>query len=453
MTYDLVVLGGGPGGVDCALEAARLGLKAALVERAELGGTCLNRGCIPTKLFLGATDCVHELAAQAKLKVAAGSIEVDLPALQKRKGQMLGGNRKAIAKTLADAGVDLVRGAGRLASATELAVKTDEGETSLAFAHLVVATGSRPTAFPGMEPDGKCVLNSDQILDLDAAPASLIIVGGGVIGLELGRFFSRLGAKITVVEALERVAPFEDPEVSKTVASLAKREKWKLLTGKRVATLVTEGDKALLTLEDGATLEAELALVATGRGPNTAGLGLEEAGATLGRGGFVEVDDHLQAAPGISCIGDANGIAMLAHTASHQGRYVARRLAAAEDVPYESGPIPWCIYGAPESFRVGLMAEELKAEGLTPEVSQAPLAANPIAQSHASAQGFVKAVWLDGRLAGLTGVGHGVSHLVTQATIAVREGWTPQDADRFIWAHPTLDEALHAALTSAPSKA
>ena len=278
-------------------------------------------------------------------------------------------------------------------------------------------------------------------------------MGGGVIGLELGRFFSRLGAKITVVEALERLAPFEDPEVSKTVASLAKREKWRLLTGKRVATLATEGDHALLTLEDGSTLEAELALVATGRGPNTAGLGLEEAGATLRRGGFVEVDEYLQAAPGISCIGDANGIAMLAHTASHQGRYVARRLAAAEDVPYESGPIPWCIYGAPESFRVGLMAEELKAEGLEPEVSQAPLAANPIAQSHASAQGFVKAVWLDGRLAGLTGVGHGVSHLVTQATIAVREGWTPQDADRFIWAHPTLDEALHAALTATPAKA
>lgn len=448
MTYDLVVLGGGPGGTDCAIEAARLGLKTALVERAELGGTCLNRGCIPTKLFLGATDCVHELHAQAKLKVASGSIEVDLPALQKRKGQLLAGNHKAIQKSLADAGVELIRGMGRLASATELVVETEEGEERVAFAHLAVATGSRPTAFPGMEPDGVRVLDSDHILDLEEAPSSLIIVGGGVIGLELGRFYSRLGAKVTVVEALERIAPFEDPEVSKVLASLAKREKWKLLTGKRVQTLVTDGDQALLTLEDGKTLTADLALVATGRGPNTDGLGLENAGVTLGHGGFVNVDAHLQAAPGISCIGDANGIAMLAHTASHQGRYVAQRVAAKADAPYEPGPIPWCIYGTPESFRVGRMADELKEEGLEPEVSAFQLAANPIAQSHASAQGFVKAVWLDGRVVGLTGVGHGVSHLVTQATVAVQEAWTAEDADRFIWAHPTLDEALHAALTA-----
>ncbi|WP_461210722.1 dihydrolipoyl dehydrogenase family protein [Desulfocurvus sp. DL9XJH121] len=446
--YDLVVLGGGPGGLDCALEGARLGLSTALVERGHLGGTCLNRGCIPTKLFLGATDCVHELAAQAKLKIASGDIGVDLPALQKRKEQILSGLRKAQETRLAQAGVALVHGSGRLAAPGLLAVDTDQGVAELACGRLVVATGSRPTAFPGMTPDGDRVLDSDGILDLQEAPESLIIVGGGVIGLELGRFFSRLGAAVTVVEALERVAPFEDPEVSKTIAQLAKREKWKILTGKRVQSLATRDGQALLTMEDGETLSASLALVATGRGPLTAGLGLEDAGAVLDRRGFVQVDEHLEAAPGISCVGDANGKAMLAHAASHQGLYAARRAAGETDAPYTPGPMPWCIYGAPESIRVGQMPGELKDAGVATEVSTAQLAANPIAQAHASAQGFVKAVWADGRVAGITAVGHGVTHLVTQATLVVAQAWSPEDADKIIWAHPTLDESLLAALTA-----
>jgi len=453
--FDLVVLGGGPGGVDCALEAAALGLSTALVERAELGGTCLNRGCIPTKLFLGATDCVHEMHAQARLRLLSGEIRVDLDALQKRKGQMLAGSRKAIEQQLAGAGVALLRGPGTVRSASELEVATDQGPVAVEFGRLVVATGSRPTAFPGLEPDGDRVLDSDAILDVTTAPASLIIVGGGVIGLELGRFFARLGAAITVVEALDRLAPWEDPEVSATIAALCKREKWALHLGSRVKSLRTVDGAALLELESGQTLGAELALVATGRGPNTAGIGLETAGVRLGRGNFPEVDDCLLAAPTVAVIGDANGKAMLAHAASHQGRYAARHAAAhaagREHGPYAPGPMPWCIYGAPQTVRVGRMAAELLAQGLEPRVSTAQLAANPIAQSHASAQGFVKVVWLDGRVVGVTAVGHAVANLVTVATVMVRDGWTREGAEALIWAHPTLDEALYHALTAAPA--
>lgn len=455
LRFDLVVLGGGPGGVDCALEAAALGLSTALVERSELGGTCLNRGCIPTKLFLGATDCIHEMHAQARLRLLEGEIRVDLAALQKRKGQMLAGSRKAIEKQLADAGVALLRGQGVVRSASALEVATDQGPVAVEFGRLVVATGSRPTAFPGLEPDGDRVLDSDAILELDKAPASLLIVGGGVIGLELGRFFARLGAAITVVEALDRLAPWEDPEVSAAIAALCKREKWTLHLGSRVKSLRTVDGAALLELESGQTLGAELALVATGRGPNTTGIGLEAAGVRLGRGNFPEVDDCLLAAPTVAVIGDANGKAMLAHAASHQGRYAARHAAAQaagrEHGPYAPGPMPWCIYGAPQTVRVGRMAAELLAQGLEPRVSTAQLAANPIAQSHASAQGFVKVVWLDGRVAGVTAVGHGVANLVTAATVMVRDGWTREDADALIWAHPTLDEALYHALTAAPA--
>lgn len=449
--FDVVVLGGGPGGVDCALEAAGHGLTVALIEKSELGGTCLNRGCIPTKLFLGATECAHELHAQSKIKLASGSIDFNLPALQKRKNQLLSGNRTALEKRLTAAGVKVFKSEGKLTSAKTVAVTTDdEGAVTLEFGKLVIASGSRPTAFPGMEPDGDRVLNSDHILDVEEIPSSLIIVGGGVIGLELGRFFSRLGTKIIVVEALDRLAPWEDPEVSKVFAQLCKREKWKLHLGKRVKSLVSKDGKAELTLESGDVMEADIALVATGRGPNTDGIGLEDAGVPLRKGNFVDVDDNLLAMPDIYAIGDANGKAMLAHAAEHQGNYVAAHIAGKTDAPYAPGPMPWCIYGAPESMRVGAMVDELKAEGHAPQVTTFQMAANPIAQSHGMAQGFVKLVWLDGKVVGATAVGHGVSHLVTQATIMVRDQWTRDDARSIIWAHPTLDEALLHALKAAP---
>ncbi len=444
---DLVILGAGPGGLDCAFLAAKLGLSVAVVEADLLGGTCLNRGCIPTKLFLGVTACVHELHAQARLKLLTGDIAVNLPALQKRKEQMLSGSRKALLNRLQSLGISLYQGRGRVVSASSLQVETaGEQVKELGFEHLVVATGSRPTAFPGMEPDGHCVLNSDHIMDIDAIPESLIIVGGGVIGLEFGRFFARLGTAITVVEALPVLAPFEDPDVSKALIQAAKREKWKLMTGERVAGLVTENRQAKLVLENGEVFFAEKALVATGRGPNTLDIGLEQAGVTLGKGHFAEVDAYLQAASCISCIGDANGLAMLAHAASHQGEYVAKRLAGKTHAPYHSGPMPWCIYGVPESMRVGQMETELTEKGQSPHVTTFQLAANPIAQSHAHAQGFVKIIWLDGKVVGITAVGHGVTHLVTSATLIVRDGWTKEDVHRLIWAHPTLDEALREAL-------
>ncbi|NJB67358.1 dihydrolipoamide dehydrogenase [Desulfobaculum xiamenense] len=446
--FDVVILGGGPAGHACAVEASACGRSVAVIEASELGGTCLNRGCIPTKLFLGATDCVHELAAQAKMRVASGSIAIDLPALQDRKAKMLAGNRQAIEKDLSARGITLLRGRGTVVAPGMVDVVTAEGTVRVEYGDLVVATGSRPTAFPGMTPDGDRVLDSDGILDLSDVPQSMVIVGGGVIGLELGRFFARLGTSITVVEALDRLAPWEDPEVSKTIAQLCKREKWTIHTGKRVASLVSDGGRARLVLESGDEILAEVALVATGRGPVTEGLGLENAGCRLDRRGFVTVDERLRAADHVWAVGDVNGKAMLAHAASHQGAYVARCISGCDTGNYTPGPMPWCIYGAPETMRVGEMPAELEARGLHPRVSRAMLAANPIAQAHASVQGFVKIAWVDGRVHGVTAVGHGVAHLITQATIMVRDGWTAEDARRIIWAHPTLDEALRHALTA-----
>lgn len=448
-TYDLVVLGGGPGGFDAAVEAAAAGLKTALVEAADLGGSCLNHGCIPTKLWLGATSAIEELAAQTKVRVASGEIRVDFTALQSRKDRHIAATRKAMGSRLAQLGVDLLTGRGRVAGPNALEVKCADGVKPLAFRNLLVATGSRPAAFPGLTPDGARVLDSTGFLALTAMPKSLIVVGGGFIGLEMAQAAHRLGAHITIVDALPRLAGLEDPEVSKALETVFKRQGWDIRLGVKVASVVTQGDSAVLTLEGeaaGEELLAECALVAIGRRPNSADLGLESLGVELSGPGFIKTNEHLEAAPDVYAVGDVNGRMLLAHAASHQAHYVVERLLDQARGTYESGPVPSILYGSPEVLRVGLMAEEAKAGGEDVLVSRAQLIANPIAQAHAATQGFVKCVWRQGRVAGITAVGADVSRMAVAASLIVHAGWTREDAAGFMFPHPTLDESLKAAL-------
>ena len=445
MTYDLVVIGAGPGGFDAAVEGAGYGLKVALVEKNFLGGTCLNRGCIPTKLWLGATSAIEELHNQAKLKVASGEVKVDFPALQARVQKHLIGTRKAMAMQLTKLGVDLVEGVGRLRDG-KVAVETGDGEQILEYKNLVLATGAKPVFFPGLEPDGDCVLDSDMFLALDEMPKSLVVIGAGFIGLEMAQVAHRFGAKVTVVDAMDRVAPLEDPEVSKALQSVFKRWKWDVLLEKRVAGVTTENGKGVLTFDTRDKIEADKILVAVGRGPVTDGLGLNEAGVELMMRKIV-VDENLMAAPNIYAVGDANGLIQLAHAASHQAHYVAARIAGKVDTPYESGPVPSVLYGAPEVMRVGLMENEAFLTDFdTTETSKAMLAANPMAQAHAATQGFVKVIWSAGKVVGITAVGHDVSRLATPATLIVQQGWTDDDVHKTIFPHPSLDESLLVAL-------
>ncbi len=446
-TYDLIVLGGGPGGFDAAVEAAASGLRTALVEAAELGGTCLNAGCIPTKLWLGATEAVDELAAQAKVRVAAGEVRVDFAALQARKDRHIAATRKAMNLRLASLGVTLVPGRGRLAGSGVVVVDGPAGASSLNCQTVIVATGSRPSAFPGLEPDGARVLDSTGFLALPAMPQRLLVVGGGFIGLEMAQAAHRLGARITVLDALPRLAGLEDPEVSKALEAAFKRQGWDIRLGVKVAGVATRGEAAVVTLDGGEELSADIALVAVGRRPNSADLGLESVGARLTRpGGPIATDADLLAAPDVYAVGDVNGRMQLAHAASHQAHHVVQRLLGKASGPYDSGPVPSILYGAPEALRVGRMAEEAKADGEAVLVSRAQLIANPIAQAHAATQGFVKCVWRQGRLVGVTAVGAGVSRLAVAASMMVKAGWTREDAEGFMFPHPTLDESLKAAL-------
>lgn len=446
MQYDLIVIGGGPGGFDCATHAASLGLKTALVEAGRLGGTCLNAGCIPTKLMLGATSAIHELESQARMKIATGEITLDWTALQAKKNTLLAGTRKAMEARLESLGVTLFYGHGRILDAGRVEVSADISSIALQTKNIVLATGAHPSAFPGLMPDHDRVLDSTSFLALETVPESLIVVGAGFIGLEMAQTAHRMGAKVTIVDLVDRVASLEDPDCSKQLLSAFKRIKWTFHLGVRVDSVVTAGESALLTLTDGTTIVASHALVAVGRSPNNSNLGLDVTAAQLTGQGFVLTDSHLRAAENLFAVGDINGRIQLAHAAEHQGRYVAEFIAGKTEIPYAHGPIPSVLYGTPECIRVGKMAYELEDLGQDCAVSVAQWAANPIAQSHCAAQGFCKVVWSDGRIVGVTAVGHEASRLVTAATIMVQQAWTREDATNLIFAHPTLDEILKQAL-------
>ncbi|MDD4731311.1 MAG: FAD-dependent oxidoreductase [Desulfovibrio sp.] len=446
MQYDLVVIGAGPGGYDCAVHAAGLGLRTALVERDALGGTCLNRGCVPTKLMLGATASIEELQAQARIKVARGDIAVDWSALQNRKDKLLAGSRKAMNARLKSLGIDLYDGHARVAGPGRVEVSAETASVVLECTDLVLATGCRPSSFPGLVPDGRAVLDSDAFLDLTTMPESLIVVGGGVIGLEMAQAAHRMGAQIHLFEALERVAATEDPDVSQALQAIFRRRRWNVKTGVKVRSVTTENERAVLVLEDDTQVEAEKALIAVGRRPNTEELGLESLDVKQRGPGWVTVDEHLCAAPHVYAIGDVNGRIQLAHAASDQARYVARLLAGKTQSTYAPGPVPGVIYGSPECLRVGTMVEELEAQGKKYAVTSSAWAINPIAQAHAAPQGFVKVVWHKDRVVGITAVGHDASRFTAAATIMVRDGWTKEQAESLIFAHPTLDEALMHAL-------
>ncbi len=449
MKYDLIVIGAGPGGFDCAIHAAKLGLKTAIVEMEKLGGTCLNVGCIPTKLMLGATSAIHELEAQARMKIATGEVRVDWGALQSKKEKLLAGTRKAMDKQLADLGVDMFYGCARLLGQGRVEVAAEISSVVLEGKNIVLATGAKPSAFPGLTPDHDRVLDSTSFLALEKAPESLIVVGAGFIGLEMAQTASRMGAQVTVVDLLDRIAALEDPDSSKQLQSAFKRAKWKFHLSVRVKSVKSVGNKAVLTLDDGTTIEATHALIAVGRSPNTAELGLENSAAKLTKQGFIVTDEQLLAAENIFAIGDVNGRIQLAHAAEHQGRYVAELIAKKTDAPYECGPIPSILYGSPECIRVGSMVHEL-GEKDECAVSTAQWAANPIAQSHCAAQGFCKVVWSKGHVVGVTAVGHEASRLATTATIMVSQKWTREQASKLIFAHPTLDEILKQALLAEP---
>lgn len=451
MSYDLVVIGSGPGGYVCAIRAAQLGLKTAIVEkRATFGGTCLNIGCIPSKALLHASEMFEEAAhGMDALGVKVGKPSLDLVAMMKHKDDTVGANVQGVAFLLKKNKVDTFIGTGAVAGAGKVNVTKADGKVeTLETKNIVIATGSDSAPLPGVTIDEKIVVTSTGALTLEKVPAKLLVVGAGVIGLELGSVWRRLGAEVTVVEYLDRILPGMDDDVAKQFQRMLGKQGFTFHLGSKVTKVETVKGAAKVTVEpskggDAKVLDADIVLVAIGRRPYTDGLGLEAAGVQMERGRIV-IDDHFKSSvAGIYAIGDVVRGPMLAHKAEDEGVAVAEILAGkAGHVNYNA--IPGVVYTSPEVASIGKTEEELKAEGIAYNVGKFPFTANGRARAMRATDGFVK-VLADAstdRVLGCHIVGKGAGDLVHEVAVLMEFGGSSEDLARTCHAHPTLSEAV-----------
>ncbi|MGO0576364.1 dihydrolipoyl dehydrogenase [Ornithinimicrobium panacihumi] len=449
--FDIVILGAGSGGYACALRAAQLGLTVALVEKDELGGTCLHRGCIPTKALLHAAEVADTARDGAAFGVNSSVESIDLSRVHTYKDGVVGRLYKGLQGLVKAADkVTFVEGEGRLSSPTTVTV----GDRELVGEHVVLATGSYARTLPGVEIGGR-VMTSDQALGLEDVPERAVILGGGVIGIEFASVLRSFGSEVTVVEALDRLVAGEDPAVSKTLERAFRKRKITARTGSKVASVSQDDSSVTVTLESGETLEADLLLVAVGRGPSSEGLGYEEAGVPLDRG-FVQVDERLRTGVGnVRAVGDLVKGPQLAHRGFAHGIFVAEDIAGLDPTPVDDTLIPRVTYSDPEIASVGL-SEEQAREKFGDEVStyEYNLGGNGKSQILATA-GFVKLVRSgpEGPVVGVHMVGARMGEQIGEAQLIV--GWEalPEDVATLIHAHPTQNEALgeaHLALAGKP---
>jgi dihydrolipoamide dehydrogenase len=452
MSYDLIVIGTGPGGYVCAIRAAQLGMKVAVVEkRATPGGTCLNIGCIPSKALLHASELFEEAGHSfAKMGIGVSKPKLDLKAMMAFKDEGVSGNVKGIEFLFKKNKIDSFTGIGRIAAPGKVEVKAADGKAQiLETRNIVIATGSDVATLKGIEIDEKRIVSSTGALALDKVPEKLLVIGAGVIGLELGSVWRRLGSEVTVVEFLDRVLPGMDSEVCKQTQRLFEKQGMIFKLNSKVTAVDASGKKLKAKVEPakgGAaeTLEADVVLVSIGRVPFTEGLGLKEAGVALDERGRVAVDDHFQTnVKGIYAIGDAIRGAMLAHKAEDEGVAVAEILAGqAGHVNYDA--IPNVVYTYPEIASVGKSEDELKQAGIAYNVGKFPFTANARAKVNHTTEGFVKIIAdaKTDRVLGVHIVGPDAGTMIAEAAIAMEFGASSEDVARTCHAHPTLNEAV-----------
>ena len=462
MTYDLIVIGTGPGGYVCAIRAAQLGLKVAVVEkRATHGGTCLNVGCIPSKALLHASEMFEE-AGHGFADMGIGvSPTLDLAKMQAFKDEGVAGNVQGVAFLLKKNKIDTHRGTGRILSAGQVEVTPDGGPaTILDTKAIVIATGSGVTRLSGLDIDEHKIVSSTGALTLAKVPAHLLVVGAGVIGLELGSVWRRLGSKVTVVEFLDRILPGMDLEIAKQFQRILTKQGMAFKLGSKVTSAIPKGDGFAVAVEPAAggpaeSIDAAVVLVAIGRRPFTDGLGLAEVGIETDKQGRVMVDEHYQTnIAGIFAIGDVIAGPILAHKAEDEGMALAEILAGqAGHVNY--GVIPSVIYTYPEVASVGATEEELKAAGREYAVGKFPFTANGRAKVNRTTDGFVKVLAdrATDRVLGVHIIGPDAGTLIAEAAVLMEFGGSAEDLARTCHAHPTLSEAVKEAALAAGGRA
>jgi dihydrolipoamide dehydrogenase len=455
--FDVLVIGAGPGGYVAAIRAAQLGLKTACVEsRDTLGGTCLNVGCIPSKALLHASELFEEAhsGALAKFGVKIDGASLDLGAMMAEKDKVVSELTGGIAFLFKKNKVEWLKGQASFTGKDSVQI----GDRSVRAKNIVIATGSSVTPLPGVTIDQKVVVDSTGALALPKVPRHLVVIGGGVIGLELGSVWRRLGAEVTVVEFLDQLLPGMDGEVRKEAAKIFKKQGFALRLSTKVTGVAVKGGKATVSIEPaaggaGETLEADAVLVAIGRKPNTEGLGLDKAGLGVNQRGQIEIDhDFRTAVPGIWAIGDVVPGPMLAHKAEDEGVAVAENIAGQTGI-VNHAVIPGVVYTHPEFASVGLTEEDAKAKGEI-KVGKFPMMANSRAKANRDTEGFVKVV-ADAKTDRVLGV-HIISSMagtmIAEAALAMEFGATSEDIAYTCHAHPTHAEALKEAAMAVQGK-
>ena len=451
--YDLVVLGGGSGGYACALRAAELGRRVALIEKEKVGGTCLHRGCIPTKALLHAAETADHARNSASVGVKTTFEGIDVPGVLSYKNSVVDRLWKGLQSTIASRKIDTIEGPGRLESPTRVRV----GDTVYEAEHVVLATGSQPKSLPGLEIDGERVINSDHALVLDRVPGSVVILGGGVIGVEFASVWRSFGAEVTIVEMLPQLLPLEDETSAKLLQRAFRRRGIKFELGAKFEAVKHTDTGVTVTLEGGKTIDADLLLVAVGRGPVSGDLGYEDAGVAMERG-FVTVDSLCRTSlPSVSAVGDLINTPQLAHVGFAEGILVAERVGGLPVTPIDYDGVPRITYSDPEVASVGLTSAQATERGLKTVEYTYNLGGNGrsvILQT----QGAAKVIAISeedgpGRVIGVHIVGGRVSELIAEAQLIYNWDAEPSDVAQLIHPHPTQSEAIgeaHLALAGKP---
>lgn len=441
---EIIIIGAGPGGYESAIRAAQLGAKVYLVERDEVGGTCLNRGCIPTKALYRNAEIIHTFHQADTFGIEMDHFNINLDKIRARKAQVVSDLVGGIQQLLEANGVELVRGVARFEDENTVVVTTQEGDRTLKADYIIVATGSKPIQIPIPGADHPGIYTSNEMLELKDIPKRLLVVGGGVVGIEFAGIYRMFGSEVTVIDFAPNILPFLDSDLTKRLAMSLKKMGIVIETKVAVKAISETGGVFTVTAEDKKgekTYEADAVLMSVGRAPNIQGLALEAVGVAFDRKG-ITVDDHFRTnIENIYAIGDVNGKWMLAHVASHQGIEVVERLLGHE--PHiDQTVVPSCVFTFPEVASVGVTETELEEKGIEYKSSKFMFAANGKALSLGEGEGFVKVLEVEGKIAGVHILGPHASDLIHEAALAVSKGMSVGDIAGVIHAHPTLAEAF-----------
>lgn len=445
--YDVIVIGGGPGGYVCAIRAGQLGFKVACVDANDIfGGTCLRVGCIPSKAMLESSEQYRHAKEGLKAHgvIVSGEISFDLAAMQRRKDRVVQTFGRGVAGLLKKNQVEAIQGYATITAPGQVTVKTSDGERELQAKHIIIATGSTPSSLPGIVLDGDRIGSSTEALAYSAVPGHLVVIGAGVIGLELGSVWARLGARVTVLEYLDRILPGLDLEVARLAQKTLAKQGLTFQLGAQVKGAEVVGEQVQVSVAGAEEpIVCDRVLMAVGRRPFTEGLGLEQLGVQQDKRGFITVDAHFQTSvPGIYAIGDVIGGAMLAHKAEEEGVACVEMLkTGAGHVDYNT--IPGVIYTDPEIGTVGKSEEQLQAEGVPYKVGRFPFTANSRARATGASDGLVKVLAHEqtDRILGVHIMGPHGGELLSEAVVAMSFGASSEDLARICHSHPTFSEA------------